>query len=274
MYVKTQGFKKAILKLSERLTYHFATAVYPNSHGIKNFILSNHLCRASKIGMVGEGSSNGIDTTYFSSDHFDNQSRIKLRKELSINIDSLVFCFVGRIVKDKGIKELVEAFLHLLGSTKNKELTLLIVGPYFIGDDPISEETFNLIRNHKSIRYVGSQRDIRPYLSISDIFTFPSYREGLPNVVLQACAMGLPVIATDIIGSNEIIINEVNGIVIQPKDPEALHDAMKRLCDFPELIQKYRNESSTLISKRYEQKRYWLNLKEEYERQIQRIYAK
>jgi len=265
LFLKSKGIKGYILKQTERITYLFASDIYPNSYGVRKFLLENNLCKPSKIKMIGEGSSNGIDTDFFSKSHFDIKSKNKLKNELNIDDNSLIFCFVGRIVKDKGIHELVTAFLSLIQTKKSeKKLYLIIVGPYRQFDDPVSDEIYEIIRNHRSIKYVGLQRDIRHYLAISDVFVFPSYREGLPGALLQSCSMGLPAIVTDIIGSNEIIIHEENGIIVPPKNSSELENAMQKFCYKPDLILRYGKESRRRISEKYEQKKYWVNLENEY----------
>jgi len=138
-----------------------------------------------------------------------------LRSKLGIKKNDFVFIFVGRIVSDKGINELVEAFDKFSNTYKN--VKLLLVGPYENELDPISKETNFLINYNKKIIALGDQNDVRPFFSIANLLVFPSYREGFPNVVLQACSMGIPSIVTDINGCNEIIENNVNGIIIPVK---------------------------------------------------------
>lgn len=260
------GLKRYILRITEKLTYYFATHIYPNSFGLKNIILQNNLCNPSKLKIIGHGSSNGIDTNFFSPFHFSNNFRNNLKKELNIPENSFIFSYVGRVVKDKGIHELLLAFISFLKviRTKKKEVFLLIVGPLRKNDDPIAKEDLCILLNHRYIKYLGLQRDVRPYLSISDVFVFPSHREGLPGSLLQACSMGLPAIATDIVGNNELVIHEVNGLLVPPKNYVELQFAMTKLYENPALISKFAKESRRLISEKYEQAAFWENLSNEY----------
>jgi len=213
--MEATGFKRSILNVVEKLTYRFATKVYPNSKGLKDFIEAEKFVKPSKLKIIGQGSSNGIDTSYFSKSHFTEGQIREKRKQLSISETATVFVFVGRIVKDKGINELVEAFIRL--HNDNGEVTLIMVGPFEDSLDPIAPETKKSIHEHPNIKAVGYQPDVRLYFALSDFLVFPSYREGFPNVVMQAGAMGLPAIVSNINGCNEIIENKKNGLIIPPK---------------------------------------------------------
>jgi glycosyltransferase involved in cell wall biosynthesis len=197
------GKRRKLLDVVERLTYSCATKVYPNSKGLYNFILENRYTNSVKLKVLAQGSSNGIDTAHFNTHHISEKLKHDLKLELQIEPQDFVFVFVGRLVKDKGITELINAFKTLNRGKPNTKL--LMVGSYETDLDPLLPETIREIENNKSIMAVGYQKDVRPYLAISDVLTFPSYREGFPNVVMQAGAMGLPCIVTDINGCNEII---------------------------------------------------------------------
>lgn len=225
--METSGLKRKVLNFVEKLTYRFATKVYPNSKGLYDFILSEKFTTPEKLFIIGLGSSNGIDTTDFDPTLFTEESKTFFRRKLGIPQNHFVFIFVGRLVKDKGINELVAAFLNLANS--NSKVSLLLVGPFESSLDPLLPETLSQIEHHQRIYSVGYQNDVRSYFSISDALVFPSYREGFPNVVMQAGAMGLPAIVTDINGCNEIIENEVNGLIISPKNVKELETAMKLL---------------------------------------------
>src|SRR5690606_23709542 len=138
-----------------------------------------------------------------------------------------VFVFIGRLVKDKGIQELVQAFVRL--QQQHQNLKLLLVGPFEQDLDPVADEILQEITQNPAILSVGFQNDVRPYLAISQALAFPSYREGFPNVPMQAGCFGLPSIVTDINGCNEIIRHGENGLIVPPKSEEALYAAMERL---------------------------------------------
>lgn len=260
--MEAMGAKRGLLNAVEKLTYACATKVYPNSEGLRQVILENNFTTSKKLKVLGEGSSNGIDTEYFNPEIFSEASKAGQREKLEIPSNDLVFIFVGRLVADKGINELVEAFVELQ-KTEN-EISLLLVGPFEQELDPILDTNLETIRKHPKIVSVGFQEDVRPYLAIADVLVFPSYREGFPNVVLQAGAMGLPSIVSNINGCNEIIEEGVNGNIIPAKDKVALCEAMKKYIKRASWREDLRNNSRNRITRRYERKVFWELLLEEY----------
>ena len=192
--------------------------------------------------------------------HFD--SFIKYLAVSSLN--DFVFLFVGRLVTDKGINELVTAFTAL----KKTNLKLILLGSYEHNLDPLTNKTLDIIKNSNQIITPGFQNDVRKYFSISDVFVFPSYREGFPNVVLQAAAMGLPSIVTNINGCNEIIVDQFNGIIIPSKDANVLSDSMKKLFENKEFCNYLGSNARELICKKYNHKHVWESLENEYQRLI------
>lgn len=262
--METQGAKRRILETVEKLTYACATKVYPNSRGLRDFILEQGFTEESKVKILGNGSSNGIDTSYFDPANYSENFCNDLRRELGIPQEDLVFIFVGRLVRDKGINELVEAFSEL--QKKHAGISLLLVGPFEQELDPVRESAVKEINENPKIFSVGYQEDVRPYFSISDVLTFPSYREGFPNVVMQAGAMGIPSIVTNINGCNEIIREKVNGCIIPPKDQQALQDAMQTLIENPLVRNELKSNSRPLITELYEREVLWEILLDEYRR--------
>ena len=262
------GFKRIILNFVEKVTYKCSTKVYPNSYGLKKIILKYKFTSEKKLKVIGNGSSNGIDTSYFDPKLFSIKDKEDLKTNLGINKTDFVFIFVGRIVSDKGINELVEAF-HKICLVK-ENIKLLLVGPYEDELDPLQKKTKLLIHNNENIISVGYQNDVRPYFSISNCLVFPSYREGFPNVVMQAGAMRLPSIVSDINGCNEIIENNINGLVIKVKSIDAIYDAMINLTSDKLLFNKLRLNSRDKIRIKYERISYWNLLLNEYENLIKK----
>lgn len=266
--VKYSGIERIILDFVEKITYACATKVYPNSFGLKDIILQNKYCSESKIHVIGNGSSNGINTEYFSSDQVSSETINKIKEEYRISRNDFVYIFIGRLVKDKGIDELVKAFNNIYRTHSN--VKLLLIGNRESELDPLQHETEQFIQNHPAIILTGFQSDIRPFLSISNVLTFPSYREGFPNVVLQAGAMGLPSIVSNINGCNEIIEDGINGILIPPKNASALEKIMIELFENDEKRNLLAQNARPLIVTRYEQQMVWQLLKLEYDEQLKK----
>ena len=270
--MEATGTKRKILNIVEKLTYSSATRVYPNSKGLYDFILQNNFTQSNKLKIIANGSSNGIDTTFFSPDQVTELERVTLREKLNIQPDNFVFVFVGRIVSDKGINELIKAFSQLQAvENKPTGIKLLLVGGLENDLDPLNPETLAEINQNKDIISVGFQQDVRSFFAIADALIFPSYREGFPNVVMQAGAMGLPSIVSDINGCNEIIVEGENGLIIPPKNVEKLKEKMLTLARDKNLYTKLKENSRRMIESRYEQSVVWNALLEEYEGLLQSV---
>jgi len=270
--MEATGTKRKILNIVEKLTYSSATRVYPNSKGLYDFILQNNFTQSNKLKIIANGSSNGIDTTFFSPDQVTEIERVTLREKLNIQPDDFVFVFVGRIVSDKGINELIKAFSELQ-TVENKPtgIKLLLVGGLENDLDPLNPETLAEINQNKDIISVGFQQDVRSFFAIADALVFPSYREGFPNVVMQAGAMGLPSIVSDINGCNEIIIEGENGLIIPSKNVEKLKEKMLTLAKDKNLYTKLKGNSRRMIENSYDQSVVWNALLEEYEGLLQSV---
>lgn len=249
------GVMRKLLNLVEKLTYSCSTLILPNSFKLKRIILTEKFTSASKLKVIGHGSSNGIDTEHYNIAHVTEKEKEQLRESLNINENDTVFIFIGRIVKDKGINELVAAF-NLL-TKKHSRCKLLLIGSRENHLDPLLSKTEILIKENICIIPTGVQKDIRPYVSISHALTFPSYREGFPNVVLQASCMCLPCIVSDINGCNEIIEDQVNGLIIPVKNSEALESAMIYMIENPVKRLDMIKHSRKRILERYKQEFIW-----------------
>ena len=260
--LEATGNKRRLLDLVEKITYACATGVYPNSKSLKEIILGLKFCKPEKLKVIGNGSSNGINTAYFDPALYTYDDRITLKTTLGIGVRDFVFIYVGRLVGDKGINELISAFNQVL--VLNDSVKLLLVGPLEPELDPLESQTMEWIKTDPNIISVGYQKDVRPYFSIADALVFPSYREGFPNVVMQAGAMGMPAIVTDINGCNEIIEDGKNGLIIPVKDRDQLAKAMLRLLEDQQLNLKLQDNARVMITSRFEQMVIWQALLAEY----------
>ncbi len=257
-WINSDGIYRFVYRNIEKLTYSFSTKIYPNSKGLHQFLVNEIPSAKNKYKVLGSGSSNGIDTIYFSNDSLiDSKETLRLKYDIPLN--SFVWLYVGRIVKDKGIVELVDAFLKMGNNN-----ILVMVGSFEENLDPLPKETLNLVENNPNIHLFGFQNDVRPFYKLSDALVFPSYREGFPNVPMQAAAMGLPQICSDINGCNEIVIPGVNGLLVPVKDVDALTKSMRLLHEDIDLRQSMILNSRKTIIKRYSQHEIWRLLEKEY----------
>ncbi|WP_136481128.1 glycosyltransferase family 4 protein [Cognatitamlana onchidii] len=260
--VEATGFKRFVLNTVETLTYSCATMIYPNSYGLMDIILNNKFTTKKKLKVIGNGSSNGINTNYFNPALYADKDKVILRNKLNIQSRDFTFIFVGRLVGDKGINELISAFIKL--KNHQNHIKLVLVGIFEETLDPLLPKTIHRIKSDKDIIEIGWANDVRPYLAIADALAFPSYREGFPNVVMQAGSMGLPCVVSDINGCNEIIENNHTGIIIPPKNTNALYQGMLSLLNNKVEAQNMGNRSRERIRQRYEQSYLWKAILEEY----------
>ena len=252
-YQGAHGMLRTILKTMERLSCLFATNVIPEGQGVLHALQEDNITK-KPLRVIWNGNINGIDTEYFKSTESFTE-----RKN-----DTFTFIFIGRIVRDKGIHELTECIRKL-------NCNLILVGSFEDGD-PVDEDDKKFLLTSEKVKFVGWQTDVRPYLEQADALVFPSYREGFPNVPMQAGAMGLPCIVTNINGCNEIIKDGLNGKIIAAPLKEgtkmmeqSLLNTMQWFINHREEVKRMGNNARPMIQERYEQRYVWTALKEYYD---------
>ena len=249
VFPTSTGIKRKILMCTDRLTCRCATHIIPEGEGVKNDLLNNKITK-KPLKVLGYGNVRGIDMQFYSR----RAEVIRKMEELGLRDDNkFTFLFVGRIVRDKGINELVKAFLRL--QETNKDACLILVGGYEDSLDPISEETREAICNNPGIKAVGRKGgdELLAYYAAADCYVQTSYREGFPNTVIEAGAMGLPSIVTDINGSREIIVQGENGVIVPSKNVDALYNAMWTMANHHEERTAMAAKARQMIADRFEQ---------------------
>ncbi len=255
------GVMKRLLITMDRILCKFATHIYPEGQGVKTDLLRFKIT-TKPLKVLANGNINGIDLEYFNSENIPKKTIQELRISLAIEPNDFVFIFIGRLVTDKGINELIAAFSKL--SKVKNNIKLLLVGPLEKEKNPISKEALFEIQHNSKIISTGYQDEVRDYFALANVLVFPSYREGFPNVVLQAGAMGLPSIVSNINGCNEIIINNYNGIIIPIKNEITIFDAMQLLLEDEMIYHSLQTNARLSIENRYNQQLVWKALLEEY----------
>ena len=247
VFPTAQGLKRKILMLTDAITCACATHIIPEGEGVKADLQNNGITK-KPMKILGYGNVRGIDMTRFSR----RESIMRMAENLR-DSDVFTFLFVGRIVRDKGINELVAAFKRL--NEEFPKTRLWLVGFFEENLDPVSSTTKSIIESNKSIEAVGEKLadELLSYYAASDCFVFPSYREGFPNTVIEAGAMDLPCIVTDINGSREIISQGENGIIIPSKNEELLYKAMKQMITDEKGRKKMTGNARKMIADRFEQ---------------------
>jgi len=252
------GLKKRLLIWIDRLICFCATKVVPEGKGVK-MDLCRHRITWKPLEVIGSGNVAGVDIEYFSREAARGctDGRVCFG---GFEPGRFVFCFVGRLNRDKGIRELIEAFVRLPG-----DVSLLVVGPED-PESPVDIVTMEIMRGAKNIFLTGYLIDIRPALLASDVLVLPSYREGFPNVVLQAGSMRLPVIATDISGCNEVVSPDFNGWLVPPRNADALLGAMRAALNTPkEDLDEMGARGRARVEQRFERVAHWARMRAFYE---------
>ena len=240
------GLKRKILMLTDAITCACATHVIPEGKGVMAD-LRNYGITKKPMKVLGYGNIKGVDMMHYSRRPEVMELGQKLKKE-----GVFTFLFVGRIAKDKGINELCTAMGKLSGFAP---VRLLLVGWNEDSQDPISQEAKEMIENNSAFEYVGGKygNELLAYYAAADCFVLPSYREGFPNTVLEAGAMGLPSIVTDINGSREIIMEGENGVIVPPRNEETLFQAMLEMVRNRSKREYMASQARDLIASRFEQ---------------------
>lgn len=257
------GYRKKLLILIDRLICMCATRIVPEGEGVKRDLIGHAVTRKN-LEIIGYGNIAGVDTGYFSRlDESVKAGANALHRSLQLPSNSFIFCFVGRLNKDKGIAELARAFLKMPDTAH-----LLLVGQV---DKtlPVQIEVMEALKNNDRVHFIGFMKDIRPALLVSDVLILPSYREGFPNVLLQAGSMQVPVIATNVNGCNEIVVPGNNGWLVPSKDELALNKAMEAAfyCQKSEL-QKMGERYRKKVQAQFEQREHWQRMVEFYNREL------
>jgi glycosyltransferase involved in cell wall biosynthesis len=223
-YMAAEGGKKSLLEKMEKITYSYASHVWPNSNGLKNFVIENNLCSSDKLTVIGKGSSNGVDLEKFNRGVLKENHLVAATMRILPGEDDFIILSVGRLVRDKGIQELVDAFLSskIVGKSK-----LVLLGSFEQDLNPLSPETIKIITDHPRIVQIDWSDHVAHYLALADVLVHPSHREGFPNVLLEAGAMELPVICSDIIGNTDVITQQKTGLIFPVKNVEILKEAIE-----------------------------------------------
>lgn len=260
----SRGLKLRLLNTMTRFSCRLAKRVWCDSHSMRNHLIEAKLCRAEKIVVLGHGSSNGIEAQQtFNPASYSEADRLALRAEHGIPADALTVCFVGRIVADKGMRELAGAW-RILRETF-PDLHLLIVGP-FEPQDPLDPRDEELFRTDPRIHLAGMRQDVPRHLAAVDLLVNPSYREGFNVALLEASAMALPVVATRVPGCADPVVEGVTGTLVPVRDAEALAQAIKTYLLDNELRMQHGTAGRARILKDFQPQQIWHELELQYQK--------
>ena len=246
IFPTSSGLKRKILMLTDRITCACATHVSPEGEGVKDDLINFHITR-KPLKVLGFGNIRGVDLKHYDPELPEVQAEAaKIRRD-----DIFTFIYVGRLGHTKGTNELVATFKKL--NEQYPATRLVLVGATEQNHNRVTPETVAEIERNPAIEYVGRKQDVRPWFVAADALAFPTVLEGVPNVVIEASAMGLPSIVTDINGSREVIINDLNGIIIPPNDRQSLYQAMEKFVTDRGLVNRLASKAREAVASRYEQ---------------------
>ncbi|MBK8519611.1 MAG: glycosyltransferase family 4 protein [Chitinophagaceae bacterium] len=257
-----KGFKYQLLKFIEKLTYAAASQVWPNSHSLMHFISKNKLCQTTKLSIIAKGSTNGIQINRFSKEHLDEKLIHEIKEQIHYSAEQTYLLCIGRLVKDKGLVELVHVFTQL--QKDNANLKLILVGEYEHALDPLPAATLLEIENDPSIIHINWSNRVEYFMHLANFFVFPSHREGFPNVLLQAGSMGLPVICSHITGNIDIVTNNETGLIFESGNEQQLLKLLQYALLHPQHMQDMAKKLQQQVSENYRQENIWQNMLQAY----------
>jgi glycosyltransferase involved in cell wall biosynthesis len=252
-YVGLNGLMQKIFKLIEKLTCFCSTDIAPDSNGNLEFAIDEGLYQRSKGSVVYNGSANGVNLNKFDIAQKKNW-RNDIRAELNLNKSSFVYGFVGRITRDKGINELINVFQRL--AQNDSEIFLILIGTEE-EEHRLNLTVIEAIHHHPQIITLGFKANQQEYIAAMDVVVLPSYREGFSMVAIEAQAMGVPVITTDIPGPQEAIINGKTGMLIPAANEESLMAAMHKLKNNQDLLKSMGDKAVLFVRENFEQGIFW-----------------
>jgi len=245
------GITRRILVWMEKLTAKAATHVWPNSLSLLNIVKEDKLVAESKLQVIANGSSNGISLKRYSTNQLNNAKLEEIKKQINYNKENIYLLSVGRIVSDKGINELLKVFSELYA--ENNKLRLVLLGTFEEELDPIANEAKKILKEHPAIIHINWSNEVEYYMLLSYLLVHPSYREGFPNVLLQAGAMNCPVVCSIIEGNIDIVDDKKTGILFKVKNEADLKEKLKFAINNPELVKQYATELRKKIEKNFDQ---------------------
>lgn len=260
------GAQRRILAATERTSCGLATRVLAVSASLRAAAVEARLCPAGKIRVLGSGSGNGVDGEgRFDPARVPSDARAALRGELGIAPDAPVIGFLGRLVRDKGIVELAEAWGRLRATRPDAHLVL---GGVFEERDAVPSATRAALEGDPRVHVVGFVDDTPRFYAGVDVITLPTYREGFPNVPLEAASMRVPIVATRVTGCVDAIVDGVTGTLVPPRDAEALAAALAGYLDDPALGERHGRAGRARVLREFRSERLWAALAEVYEEEV------
>lgn len=266
-FMTATGWRRRLLMWCEWVSCRLAHEVLCVSASVRQVALDEEICQPEKIAVLLGGSGNGVDAARrFNPENLAVTVRDEIRAKYGIPRDAKVLGFIGRIVRSKGITELADAWATL--RQEFPEVHLFLVGP-LEPQDPIPPHVYEALRRDDRVHLIGEEWNTPPLYAAMDLLVLPTYREGFPNVLLEAGAMQLPVVATRIPGCADAVEDEVTGLLVEPYDAPGLVRAISRYLHSPGLRRRHGQAARERILAKYRQETIWQAVYLEYLRLLQ-----
>lgn len=256
-YMGFEGWKRRLFKYLEKKTCDNSTFIEVESHNIRNFSLNEKLYTVDRSCVIWNGSASGVDLNKFDITK-KSQWRKRIRTKFELSDEDVIFAFAGRLTADKGVNELLAAFLNV--EEKYQHVKLLMMGG-MDNHESLNQELMEYAKKTKNVIFTGNVSNVEEYYAASDVFVAPSYREGFGLVVVEAEAMGLPAIVSNVPGQVDAIKENETGLTCEVKDSKSLENAMRKMIENTELRSNLGNKASKYVEDNYEQKKLFGYLK-------------
>lgn len=256
-YMGFEGWKRKIFKCLEKKTCDNSTFIEVESHNIRNFSLEENLYTNERSCVIWNGSASGVDLNKFDISQKAHWKK-RIRTEFKLADEDVIFAFAGRLTADKGVNELLEAFLNI--EKKYPHVKLLMMGG-MDNHESLRQELLEKAKKSTNIIFTGNVPNVEEYYAASNVFVAPSYREGFGLVVVEAEAMGLPAIVSNVPGQVDAIKENETGLICKVKDSKSLENAMSKLIEDVELRIDLGNKASKYVEENYDQKKLFEYLK-------------
>lgn len=265
-YVLSKKHRRKVLIAMEKLTFRMSNELWPNSFSLKKFILAEKLLDPSKIKVIGAGSSNGVNLNTFNREDLKENHLVAAMMRVAPAENDFIMLAVGRLVKDKGIEDLVEAFLKSKVVNRSK---LVLLGSFEQDLNPLRSDIVRKINDHPRIIHIEWTDHVSYYMAISDVLIHPSHREGFPNVLLEAGAMYCPIICSDIPGNIDLVNHQKTGLVFPVKNTDALKEAMEFAFVKKEKMYGFAEKLGEEVKEKYERKKHHHTILQNYQRLLE-----
>lgn len=264
-WISQRGLLRFVTRAADRLIGNLCTCVYADGHGQARFLVDSGIISPNKINVILKGSLGGLDIQRLDPAKFPT-SRADMRAAMGIGEGAFVFGFLGRINRDKGIVELLKAFETI--SSENVDAHLVLIGPM---ENQSDEEVFNALNRaemNSRVHRLGFVEDLFATMMTFDVLCLPSYREGFNGAVLQAAALEIPTLGSDIYGINDNLVKDITGALVPPKDPAALITEMRRYLKLPGIVKQQGKAARAYVVENFDSKKFSQAVANEYKRLI------